>query len=173
MNDYALKVKAQDVQQLYILATALGVLVPVKDSTEYTLSPSYTGGWKVIGPVYEPTGEIIYGTPHEVPVYESVTTEVPHEFIPDLMVEVTSSVPVGTKMVTPQTIVTAPVVDDQGVPYWHANLRLESASLMEIAQEVAKTNPLVAAGLSDLARWFVTDESGRAKMPANPANVWL
>lgn len=66
----------------------------------------------------------------------------------------------------------APVLDDAGAPYWHANLRID-ADLADIAQAMAPTSPAIAAGLSDLARWFVVGADGRATAPKQPARVWL
>jgi hypothetical protein len=173
MNDYFIRCRQQDVPGLYALATALGVLTPIEDSDAYTLAPGQVGAWDVVGPVSRPTGEVIYGEPFEQPVYAEVITQAPHPVIPDFMVQVSSMEHTGEFItVTPETIVTAVVVDEDGVPYWHANLRLE-ASLMEIAQAKARVSPAVAAGLSSLARWFVVGEDGRAKPPKEPAQVWL
>lgn len=68
--------------------------------------------------------------------------------------------------------ITAPVTDPEGQPYWHANLRID-ADLADIAQALAPTSPAIAAGLSDLARWFVVGADGRATAPKQPARVWL
>ena len=126
-----------------------------------------------MGPISRPTGEVILGEPYEQPEMVEVVTQVPHEFMPEVIIEVRTWEPTGmVNTVVPETIVTAPVVDEDGVPYWHANLRLE-ASLMQIAREKAAVSPEVAAGLSNLARWFVTGEDGRAAAPREPARVWL
>lgn len=68
--------------------------------------------------------------------------------------------------------ITAPVLDDTGAPYWHANLRI-NADLAEIAQALAPTSPAIAAGLADLARWFVVGPDGKAAAPQQPERVWL
>jgi len=173
MNDYFIRCRQQDVPGLYALATALGVLAPIKDSAAYTLALGQVGAWAVVGPVSRPNGEVLYGEPYEQPEMAEVVTQVPSDFLPGMFTEVRTWEPTGkTTTVVPETIVTAPVLDEDGVPYWHANLRLE-ASLMEIAQAKARVSPQVAAGLSDLARWFVTGEDGRAAAPKEPAQVWL
>ena len=174
MNDYALKVRARDIPQLYALAVALGVLTPLHDADGqptglYGLTPEHaSGGWDVVGPISRPTGEVIYGEPQEVPEYAEVVTQVPHESLPEVFTEVRTWEPTGkVNTVTPEIKVTALVADEDGIPYWHANLRLE-ASLMQIAREKAAVDPAVAAGLANLARWFVTGEDGRAA--AQPGN---
>lgn len=68
--------------------------------------------------------------------------------------------------------ITAPLLDDGGAPYWHANLRI-NASLADIAQAKAAENPSIAAGLANLARWFVVGADGKATAPKQPERVWL
>ncbi len=178
MQDYYLRCRQADIPQLYALAVALGVLVPIKDSDgkptgDYGLAPDRTGAWAVVGTIHRPTGEVIYGEPFEQPVMAEVTRQVPHEFMPEVIVDVTTWEPTGkTTTVTPETKVTAPVLDDKGEPYWHANLRID-VDLAERARELAPKMPAIAAGLSDLARWFVVGPGGRAAQPKEPAQVWL
>lgn len=66
-----------------------------------------------------------------------------------------------------------PICDEDGLPYWHANLRLKIVSLTDLAVSVASTNPEVAAALADLSGWFVSDAQGQPVPPTNPAQVWL
>lgn len=66
-----------------------------------------------------------------------------------------------------------PVLDPEGSPYWHANLRLKIVSLTDHAMAVAAGNPDVAAALGDLAGWFVADANGTPVPPKQPAQVWL
>lgn len=59
------------------------------------------------------------------------------------------------------------VRDENGVAYEHFNL-LTPIDLLEAAQTLAQTDALVAAGLSSLQDFFVLDENGKARPPANP-----
>jgi hypothetical protein len=68
--------------------------------------------------------------------------------------------------------ITAPVLDPDGQSYWHANLVI-NADLADIATALAPDVPDIAAGLSDLARWFVVGPDGKATAPKQPARVWL
>lgn len=68
--------------------------------------------------------------------------------------------------------ITSPLLDDAGAPYWHANLRI-NASLADIAHAKAATSPAIAAGLANLARWFVVGVDGKATAPKQPERVWL
>jgi hypothetical protein len=178
MNDYFIRCKQSDIPQLHALAVALGVLTTHLDQDgqptgEYGIAPGRTGAWAVVGTIFRPTGEVIYGEPFEQPVMKEVLTKVPSEFDPEVMVDVTTWEPTGeTETVTPETKVTAPVLDEDGDPYWHANLRID-IDLAEQAKKLAPEIPAIAAGLSDLARWFVVGEDGRASMPKEPAQVWL
>lgn len=72
------------------------------------------------------------------------------------------------------TVVTSAAAwtDPEGQPYWHANLRID-ADLADIAQALAPTSPAIAAGLADLARWFVVGPDGKATAPKQPSRVWL
>lgn len=60
-----------------------------------------------------------------------------------------------------------------GSVWWHANLRL-TMDLLEHAQAVyaAAPTPELAAGLADVGCFFITDASGRAARPDNPAVVF-
>lgn len=69
------------------------------------------------------------------------------------------------------TPLTAPVVDDQGRPYWHANLRT-TVNIRERAEARAASNPELASALSQIGKYFVTGEDGQPKAPSNPACAW-
>ncbi len=58
-----------------------------------------------------------------------------------------------------------PVLDSEGQPYWHANLRTE-VSLATRSAEL-QIDP------GNLAQWFVTDQMGVPVLPSTPARVWL
>ena len=62
--------------------------------------------------------------------------------------------------------------DSSGVPYWHANLRTP-LNLRSVAEEIATAHPEVAAGLSDLGRFFVVDVGGVVVPPQFPQRVFL
>lgn len=62
--------------------------------------------------------------------------------------------------------------DENGVPYWHANLR-SPINLRDAAMVLAATHPEIAGGLADLGRFFVVDEAGAAVAPAFPQRVFL
>ena len=62
-----------------------------------------------------------------------------------------------------------PIVNPDGVPYIHANLRT-TADLKTLAE--ASTDPEVQAALVSLGSFFVTDSEGQAVAPALPYNVW-
>lgn len=70
-----------------------------------------------------------------------------------------------------ETALTAPVLDDQGQPYWHANLRT-TINLRERAEAMAASHPELAGALSQFGKYFVTDEEGNPAAPKNPACVW-
>lgn len=59
----------------------------------------------------------------------------------------------------------APVLADDGEPYWHANLRTD----VDLATRASE----LGIDASNLARWFVVGPDGRPAMPATPARVWL
>ena len=65
---------------------------------------------------------------------------------------------------------TAPVRDDLGNLYIHANLVMEG-SLRELAEAKALQHPEIAEALQEIPRYFVTDENGTAVAPKNPARV--
>lgn len=65
---------------------------------------------------------------------------------------------------------TAPVKDGSGNLYLHANVVMEG-SLRELAEAKAASNPELAEALSMIPRFFVTDENGHHRSPANPARV--
>lgn len=66
----------------------------------------------------------------------------------------------------------APVVDDQGRTYLHANLETPH-SLRALAEAAAAANPEFAEALANLARWVLTDEQGNVRMPNKPVErVW-
>lgn len=61
------------------------------------------------------------------------------------------------------------IVNPEGVPYIHANLRT-TADLRTLA--MASTDPEVQAALLSLGSFFVTDAEGQAVAPVFPHNVW-
>jgi hypothetical protein len=65
---------------------------------------------------------------------------------------------------------TAPVRDEGGNLYIHANVVMDG-SLRELAMAKAADHPELAEALSMVPRYFVTDESGQPRAPANPARV--
>jgi len=65
---------------------------------------------------------------------------------------------------------TAPVRDTGGNLYLHANVVMDG-SLRELAEEKAIDNAELAEALLMIPRFFVTDESGQPRAPANPARV--
>lgn len=68
--------------------------------------------------------------------------------------------------------VMAPITDEHGTPYLHANLRTK-IDLYQRAQELAAEHPEIAAGLQDMGRFFLLDENGRAKAPGQPHRIFL
>lgn len=66
----------------------------------------------------------------------------------------------------------APKADASGNVYWHANL-LTHLNLRDAAEALATANPEIAAGLADIGKFFVTDATGAAVPPAQPARVFL
>lgn len=67
---------------------------------------------------------------------------------------------------------TAPVLDPDGEPYLHANLRTP-IHLGRKAREMAATDPAIGAALAQQGKWFVTDADGQASAPKQPARVWF
>lgn len=70
-----------------------------------------------------------------------------------------------------ETALTEPVRDENGNLYWHANLRT-TIDLRERAEAMAVSSPELAQALSQLGKYFVTDELGQPKVPNDPAVVW-
>lgn len=60
------------------------------------------------------------------------------------------------------------VTDEKGTAYWHANLRT-TVHLGEVAREMAKTDPEIADAMQALDRFFLLDEQGNPRAPAQPA----
>jgi hypothetical protein len=119
LNDYYIRCRESEREQLYALAAALGVLVEAEGA--HVVPPPHAGAWDEIGQITRADGV---------------------------------------------------VVDPEGNPYWHANLRI-NADLADIAIALAPDSPEIAAGLADLARWFVVGPDGKATAPKQPERVWL
>lgn len=66
---------------------------------------------------------------------------------------------------------TAPVLGPDGLPYMHANLRT-SQNLGEKAAELAASHPELAVALSNLGKYFLLNEEGKPRAPAQPAWVF-
>jgi hypothetical protein len=62
----------------------------------------------------------------------------------------------------------APVTDDKGVAYWHANLRT-TVHLGAVAREMAQTDRDIAKAMKSLDRFFLLDEEGNPRAPKQPA----
>jgi hypothetical protein len=62
----------------------------------------------------------------------------------------------------------APVTDDKGVAYWHANLRT-TVHLGAVAREMAQTDPDIAKAMKSLGKFFLLDEEGNPRAPKQPA----
>ena len=65
---------------------------------------------------------------------------------------------------------TAPVRDEGGNLYLHANVVMDG-SLRELAMAKAAEHPELVEALAMVPRYFVTDENGQPRAPANPARV--
>lgn len=65
----------------------------------------------------------------------------------------------------------APVLDPDGNPYFHANLRTP-IHLGRKVKELAITDSAIAMALADQSKWFVTSEDGQVVAPKNPTRVW-
>lgn len=65
----------------------------------------------------------------------------------------------------------APVLDPDGVPYWHVNL-ITPLALGELAISMQGNNPDIAAALAELGRFFLLDAEGNARLPTQPVRVW-
>ena len=72
----------------------------------------------------------------------------------------------------PHYLTGEPVCDENGVPYWHANLRTP-LTLREVAAQMAIDHPEIAAGLANEGRFFLVDENGVAVPPQFPQRVFL
>lgn len=68
----------------------------------------------------------------------------------------------------------SPIRNVDGVPYWHANLRLD-CDLYAMAQDAYRTrpSPVLAYGLTHIGEFFYVGQDGRAKRPAEPQVVFL
>jgi hypothetical protein len=62
------------------------------------------------------------------------------------------------------------ICDESGIPYIHANLVMEG-SLRALAEAKAVEFPALAEALSEIPRYFLTDEFGQPRAPANPRIV--
>jgi hypothetical protein len=60
------------------------------------------------------------------------------------------------------------VTDDKGTVYWHANLRT-TVHLGEVAREMAKTDKAVAKAMKSLSKFFLLDDEGNPRAPAQPS----
>jgi hypothetical protein len=60
------------------------------------------------------------------------------------------------------------VTDEEGKVYWHANLRT-TVHLGEMAREMAKTDKAVAKAMKSLSKYFLLDDEGNPRAPAQPA----
>lgn len=145
-KDYFIRVKQADVPTLFGLAQMLGVLAPQKDM-EGEIIPGKFG----IHPDRKGAWDVV-GTISK-PTGNTITIDGPGD----------------TPMEVPEM---TPVLDEDNNPYWHANLRID-IDLAERAAELAPTTPQIAAGLSDVGRFFVVDEEGNAARPKQPAQVFL
>jgi len=67
--------------------------------------------------------------------------------------------------------VTTPLLDPDGNEYIHVNL-ITPISLKETAIALAAEHPEVAAGLSNLGKYFLLDAEGNARLPTNPHRVF-
>lgn len=77
--------------------------------------------------------------------------------------------PTGNVITTPEgeTPEMAPVTDDKGTAYWHANLRT-TVHLGAVAREMAQTDPEIAAAMQSLGKFFLLDEDGKPRAPKQP-----
>lgn len=78
--------------------------------------------------------------------------------------------PTGKTLTTPEgeTPEMAPVTDDKGVAYWHANLRT-TVHLGAVAREMAQTDRDIAKAMKSLDKFFLLDEEGNPRAPKQPA----
>ncbi len=77
--------------------------------------------------------------------------------------------PTGNVITTPEgeTPEMAPVTDDKGTAYWHANLRT-TVHLGAVAREMAQTDPEIAKAMQSLGMFFLLDEEGNPRAPKQP-----
>lgn len=77
--------------------------------------------------------------------------------------------PTGNVITTPEgeTPEMAPVTDEKGTAYWHANLRT-TVHLGAVAREMAQTDPDIAKAMQSLGRFFLLDEEGNPRAPKQP-----
>jgi hypothetical protein len=67
---------------------------------------------------------------------------------------------------------TRPYLEDaQGNKYVHVNARTP-VDIRTRAQELAASNPAIAAGLANLGRFFITDNNGQYAWPNKPIRVF-
>ena len=57
-------------------------------------------------------------------------------------------------------------------PYIHVNFRTTN-NLRKLAAEAAETDPDIAAGISEIAAYFIVDAEGNATAPEFPMRVFL
>lgn len=78
--------------------------------------------------------------------------------------------PTGKTLTTPEgeTPEMAPVTDDKGTAYWHANLRT-TVHLGAVAREMAQTDRDIAKAMKSLGKFFLLDEEGNPRAPKQPA----
>ena len=69
--------------------------------------------------------------------------------------------------------ITAPITDEQGTPYLHANLKTP-LDLLQVAQQMASQDQAIADGLTNLTSFFIIDSrTGLARFPNSPVRTWL
>lgn len=57
-------------------------------------------------------------------------------------------------------------------PYIHVNFRT-TFNLRQLAMTAAQTDPDIAAGLAEIAAYFIVDAEGNATAPMDPMRVFL
>lgn len=78
---------------------------------------------------------------------------------------------VGTEPVGDEPETRPFLVDTNGVKYVHINA-ITSFDVREKATALALENPAIAAGLSAIPRFFITDANGNATLPEVPLRVF-
>jgi hypothetical protein len=69
--------------------------------------------------------------------------------------------------------ITAPITDEQGTPYLHANLKTP-LDLLKVAQQMASQDQAIADGLANLSSFFIINpNTGKARLPNSPVRTWL